>query len=473
MTELVDRCLLLGFEGRTAPDRIRRLAAAGLGGVILFADNLGEPEEIAGLVAALRSERPELLVALDEEGGTVTRLEARHGSSFPDALTLGTVDDVELTREVARSVAGALAKVGANLNLAPVVDVNSDPANPVIGVRSFGADPRRVAAHGVAFVEGTQERGVGACAKHFPGHGDTTVDSHFGLPRIGRGLEQLREVELVPFRAVIEAGVEAIMTAHVHFTALDEAPATLSRPILTGLLREELGFGGAVVTDALEMEAIAGSVGVARGAVRSLQAGADLLCIGREAPQEDARLALQEAMRDGTLATERLEEAAGRVDRLALAARTPAAGEVDRHLGVEAARRAVSVAGEIRLAAPPVVIELLSGRGAGIGGASGSLLDELRVREPAVDGERLDAPPPDVDELLARAEGRPLVVSAEEPHRYPWQRDVLQRVRTGRPEAIVVAFGVPDPQPLDPPVLTAHGSARVAVAAAAERLLRP
>ena len=471
MNELVDRCLLLGFEGQTAPERIRRLAADGLGGVVLFADNLGEPDDVARLIATLRSERPELLVALDEEGGTVTRLEARHGSSFPDSLTLGTVDDVRLTRAVAGSIAGTLAAVGANVNLAPVVDVNSNPANPVIGVRSFGADPRKVAAHGVAFVEGTQDRGVAACAKHFPGHGDTTVDSHFGLPRIGRDVQQLQEVELVPFRAAIEAGVEAVMTAHICFSALDDAPATLSRRIVTGLLREELGFSGVVMTDALEMGAIAQSVGVAQGAVRSLQAGADLLCIGTEATQEDARLALRAAARDGSLPLERLEEAASRVDRLADAARAPEPGDVDRGLGLRAARRGLCAAGEIRLAAPPVVIELRSARRGGIGGASGSLLEEISVREPAADGARFDTRPPDVEALLARADGRALVVAVEEPHRHGWQREVLERVRAARPEAIVVTLGVPDPQPLDPPTLVAPGRARVVVAAAAERLL--
>ncbi len=471
MTQIVERCLLLGFQGRTAPDRVRRLAADGLGGVILFADNIAEPEQLERLTEALRSERPELLIAIDEEGGSVTRLEVRQGSSFPDSLTLGAVDDPELTRAVAASIANALAAAGINLNLAPVLDVNSNPSNPVIGVRSFGDDPRRVAAHGVAFVEGTQERGVAACAKHFPGHGDTSVDSHLDLPRIDRSLDELREVELVPFRAAIEAGVQAIMTAHIAFGALDEAPATLSRRVVTGLLRDELGFRGAIVTDALEMAAIAQTVGIGEGAVRALQAGADLVCIGSEEPQQEARRALLAALREGRLSTERLAEAAGRVDRLAGAASAPAPGDVDRKLGLEAARRALRSNGDVRVVAPPVVIELVSGGGGGAGRLAGSVLDELVTGEPATRGVRLSSPSPELGELLAQADGGPLVVVVCEPHRHGWQRALLERVRAARPDAIVVVLGVPDPEPLDAPVLVANGSARVAAAAAAERLL--
>ena len=199
------------------------------------------------------------------------------------------------------------------MNLAPVADANTNPLNPVIGVRSFGADPELVARHVEAFVAGTQRQGVAACAKHFPGHGDTSVDSHHDLPVVEGDLE----AALLPFRAAIGAGVRAVMTGHLRVPALDELPATLSRRILTGLLREELGFEGLVVTDALEMRAISAGVGVEEGAVLALAAGADSLCLGHdlhEAAVGAVVRAIVAAVRAGRLPLERLEEAAARVD---------------------------------------------------------------------------------------------------------------------------------------------------------------
>ena len=199
----------------------------------------------------------------------MTRLEAARGSSFPGNLALGVVDDPTLTAEVAAAIAGRLARCGVNMNLAPVADVNTNPDNPVIGVRSFGADPELVARHVAAFVEGTQRQGVAACAKHFPGHGDTAVDSHEDLPVVGGDLE----AALLPFRAAIAAGVRAVMTAHLVVPTLDEVPATLSSRILRRLLRDELGFDGLVLTDALEMRAISAGVGVEEGGCARLGCG--------------------------------------------------------------------------------------------------------------------------------------------------------------------------------------------------------
>ena len=234
---LAAACLLPSFPGDEVPDWVLRLLERGLGGITLFAYNVRDPDQLASLTARLR-EAGDSLLAIDEEGGDVTRLEASTGSSFPGNLALGVVDDTSLTSEVAAAIAGRLARCGVNLNLAPVADVNTNPDNPVIGVRSFGADPELVSRHVAAFVEGTQRQGVAACAKHFPGHGDTAVDSHVGLPVVAGELE----AALLPFRAAIAAGVQAVMTAHLVVPALDEGPATLSRRILTQLLREELGF---------------------------------------------------------------------------------------------------------------------------------------------------------------------------------------------------------------------------------------
>jgi beta-glucosidase-like glycosyl hydrolase len=278
MSEL-DACLLARFAGTRPPDWLCRWLDDGLGGVLLFADNITDPAQLRALAADLRAHNPEVLIAADEEGGIITRVEARTGSSYPGNSALGAVGDTGLTRRVAASIGAMLAAGGVNLDLAPTADVDSNPANPVIGVRSFGADPGQVAAHTAAFVEGIQSNLVAACAKHFPGHGRSDADSHVALPVVGDSLRELSEADLVPFRAAIEAGVRSVMTAHVVFPAVDQVPATISRRFLAGLLRGELGFGGVIITDALGMTAIGDSEASAEGAVRSLAAGADLLCL--------------------------------------------------------------------------------------------------------------------------------------------------------------------------------------------------
>ncbi|WP_282202983.1 glycoside hydrolase family 3 N-terminal domain-containing protein [Kitasatospora fiedleri] len=329
LLRLADGVLQPGFDGLTAPDWVRRRLADGLGSVLLFGRNFAPPPggraQAAALVGQLRAEHPDILVAVDEEGGDVTRLEWATGSSYPGNLALGTVDDEDLTRAVARSIGRDLAALGIDLDYAPDADVNSDPRNPVIGVRSFGADPALVARHTAAWVRGLQEGGAAACAKHFPGHGDTVVDSHLGLPTVTADLAELERVALPPFRAATAAGARAVMTAHLLLPALDpEHPATVSPRVLTGLLRERLGFDGLVVTDAVEMRAVADRYGHAGAAVRALAAGADLVCLGDRgsAAEYDAlRSAVARAVRTGDLPEERLAEAAARVAAFARWAR--------------------------------------------------------------------------------------------------------------------------------------------------------
>ena len=256
LDRLARGCILAGFAGTTAPAWLSRELDEGLGGVVLFARNVGEQEELRNLTGSIRVS-PETVVAIDEEGGDVTRLEADRGSSVPGHLALGAVDDLALTEQIARALADELSAVGITLNLAPVADVNTNPLNPVIGVRSFGADPALVSRHVAVFVTGLQAGGVAACAKHFPGHGATDVDSHLDLPVVRATREELLAGELLPFRAAVAAGARAIMSAHLVVPSIDEVPATLSHAQLTGLLRDELGFTRAIVTDALEMKAVA------------------------------------------------------------------------------------------------------------------------------------------------------------------------------------------------------------------------
>jgi beta-N-acetylhexosaminidase len=256
-----------------------------------------------------------LLLSTDQEGGRVARFGSTPFTRMPAALAVGQRGDTRLGEAAARVTAAELAAVGINWDFAPVADVNSNPDNPVIGDRAFGRTPDVVAEMVTAQVAGYQEGGVLACAKHFPGHGDTALDSHFDLPTLPFGLAAMQQRELIPFRAAITAGVASVMTAHLLFPALDpELPATLSHSILTGLLREQMGFDGIIVTDCLEMKAVANHWGTARAAVLAVKAGADMLLVCHTlARQRETFVALLDAARSGELPAERLNEAVGRI----------------------------------------------------------------------------------------------------------------------------------------------------------------
>ena len=244
---LAYRVMLGAFAGPEVPDWLPTAYANGLAGVCLYGNNMAPTSDIADLAHAVRALDPTAVLALDEEGGDVTRLHAREGSPHPGNAALGAYDDVVTTQTIAAGIGAELARAGVWLDLAPSADINSNPRNPVIGTRSFGADPALVARHTVAYVSGLASQGVAASVKHFPGHGDTSADSHLGLPRVTAGADVLRSRELVPFVAAMEAAT--VMTSHVLLEAFDDQePATLSRAVLTGLLRDELGFGGVIVT---------------------------------------------------------------------------------------------------------------------------------------------------------------------------------------------------------------------------------
>ena len=288
LDRLAAACIFPSFPGYQAPGWALRRIEGGLGGICLFAYNVHDRGQLSELTASLRSGRPDLLIGIDEEGGDVTRLEVDRGSSYPGNGALGVVDDEELTEDVAAAIGADLAAVGVNLDFAPVADVNVNPANPVIGIRSFGTSSELVARHVAAFVTGLQSQGVAACAKHFPGHGSTEQDSHLVLPVVTGDFRD----GLLPFRAAIEAGVQTIMTAHVRVPELDDMPATVSRSVVHDLLRVELGYKGLVIADALEMKGLSESVGIERGAVLSLAAGVDALLVGHDLG-EDAVEAVQ------------------------------------------------------------------------------------------------------------------------------------------------------------------------------------
>jgi beta-N-acetylhexosaminidase len=472
----LDRCLLARFPGTRPPDWLRRWLDDGLGGVLLFADNISGPAQLRALADDLRAHNPDLLIAADEEGGIVTRVEARTGSSYPGNGALGAVGDPGLTRRVAASIGAMLAAGGVNLDLAPAADVDSNPANPVIGVRSFGADPGQVAAHTAAFVGGIQSNLVAACAKHFPGHGRADADSHVALPVVGASLRELGETDLVPFRAAIGAGVRSVMTAHVVFPAVDEVPATISRRFLAGLLREELGFGGVIVTDSLGMAAIGDDQASAEGAVRALAAGADLLCLpAQPAAQMRAREALAAALRDRVLPGGRVAESAARVRALGAWARARLDGPPDPMLGAEAARRALLVdTVNVPLPGPPYVIDAGARMSGLLADHAGSLLGVLGTQDPGVDGARLAEPGDELEELIERGAGRPLVLVVSDAHRRAWQRELIGRVLARRPDTVVVGTGTArDAGLARGSYLGTLGAGRANLAAAAEVLLGP
>ncbi|MEV6318765.1 glycoside hydrolase family 3 N-terminal domain-containing protein [Streptomyces sp. NPDC051776] len=484
-----------GFTGTRAPDWVLRRLGDGLAAVGLFGRNIASPDQLAALTTQLRAERGDVLVAIDEEGGDVTRLEVRTGSSFPGNLALGAVDDTALTRSVARELGRRLAECGCNLDWAPSADVNSNPDNPVIGVRSFGAEPDLVARHTAAYIEGLQSVGVAACAKHFPGHGDTDVDSHHDLPRVGADLTTLHARELVPFRAAVRAGAKAVMSAHILLPALDpDRPATLSPQVLHGLLRapapeDGLGFDGLIVTDGMEMRAISAAYGLERGSVLALAAGADAICVGGGLADEETVLrlrdALVQAVRDGRLAEERLADAASRVRALAAwtvsgpGARSGAGAAADPGAGLEAARRAVRVTGAdgyepargpVFVAAFTPVANIAVGAETpwGVGAELVRMLPGTGTDSygrPGTDGE---GPSAMIARVLADAADRRIVAVVRDVHRHRWMAAALASLVAARPDTVVVEMGVPQAPPSGALHIATHGAARVCGRAAAE-----
>jgi beta-N-acetylhexosaminidase len=469
LERLAAACLFPGFAGVMLPDELRDWLERGLGGVVLFARNVRDREQLGALTAALRAERPDLLIATDEEGGDVTRLEAASGSSYPGNRALGAVDDVELTEQVGAAIGSELAEVGVNLDLAPVADVNTNPHNPVIGVRSFGADADLVARHVTAFVSGLQRVGVAACAKHFPGHGGTEHDSHHELPIVSEGLEEA----LPPFRAAVAADVRAVMTAHIRLPEFGEAPATLNRELLHGLLRSELRFSGLVMTDALEMRAVSATVGVEDGAVLALRAGADALCLGSDLPPGSVHRAIVDAVRNGRLDEGRLQEAAERVSE---AASWAAGASPDtlarREVGAAAARRALEIEGTAALSRPALVVELSPAPSIAAGAAGRGLGKSLRSHIPATEVVRLADAPTDAARLLAGHPDNQLVIVVRDAHRHAWQRAATESLLAAADPVIVVETGLPVWRPSAAAgYVVTHGAGRVNVEAAVEALL--
>ena len=338
--------LLVGFEGKVAPPALlERIAAGRVGGVILFTRNLGEPAEVASLNAALQAATPAgdppLIISVDQEGGRVQRIRAPN-TVWPAMSRVGAQGDEAYTAAVGRALGGEIASLGFNVDYAPILDVHTNPDNPIIGDRAFGTEPRAATAQALAFWRGLESSGVRGCGKHFPGHGDTATDSHLELPRVDHGEPRLREIELAPFAAAARAGVPMLMTAHVVYPAIDARPATMSRRWLTEILRGELGYRGVVVSDDLDMKAVADRYPVEETVVQGLLAGVDCFLACRD-PEVQARAeaALDRAIADDATARARYEESVGRVRAFrATLLREAATGVVDRTAHAALAGRA-------------------------------------------------------------------------------------------------------------------------------------
>jgi beta-N-acetylhexosaminidase len=463
--------VLASFVGPTAPPWALEGLADGLAGVVLFGSNVVDPEQLAGLSATLRGAGDEPVVAIDEEGGDVTRLAHATGSPYPGNAALGAADDPALTRQVYRALGAELAAVGVTLDLAPSVDVNTAADNPIIGTRAFSDDPQRVARHGAAAVAGLHDVGVAACVKHFPGHGATREDSHLALPTVDVPLDVLRARELVPFRAALAAGARCVMTAHIRIPELTgDRPATLSAAAMGTLLREELGFDGVVVTDALDMHGASAGIGVPAAAAEAFVAGADLLCLGSApgpAVVAATVAAVAEAVRQGRVPADRLDRARERIAAL----RRPPGGTlpVDRSAALRAARAAVRLHGAPPVLHRPLVAQLVAPATIAAGPVPWGITPWL----PPGGGEvvEVEETGPAPAELLSRAAGRSLVVVVRDAHRYPWMATAIERLVAERPDAVVVEMGLPVWRPEHGGAyLATHGAARANAVAALEVL---
>ncbi len=463
LDEKVGQLMLLGFGGTKMDGTIARfLDDMKPGGVALFTRNIDTPEQAMRLIRDVRAHDPAgvpMFVAVDQEGGNVVRV--KHDATIlPSAMALGATGDPSLARRAGEALGRDLRLLGFNMNLAPVLDVNSNPNNPVIGIRSFGESPREVGQLGIAYIQGMQSQGVIPVAKHFPGHGDTDSDSHYHLPVLPHDKARLEEVELHPFARAFSEGLDAIMTAHIALPALGDdgekdLPATVNPRVLTGLLRDELGYDGLVITDGLEMQGIVQRFGSGEAAVRAIIAGADVVMVlWFPEKKREVRDALKEAVLSGRIPEWRFNQAVRRV--LTEKARhglfsaklvevkkgLDALAHADRHVVDEIAQKAITVVKNDHDTLPlkkdekvvvastePLFAEMLHER---LGAATLHLPLAPTHERTAADAARLVEMAKDADVIVIGMENLD-------------HRLVVERARQALPKAkvVVVSFGSP------------------------------
>jgi beta-N-acetylhexosaminidase len=469
----VGKLFMFGFEGTSiSPEACALVQDAQAAAIILFAGNCESPDQVRELTDSLQrlaaeAHRSPLLIATDQEGGAVQRI-LSPATEWPGNMALGAAADPELPRRVGGAIARELRAMGINWCLAPVVDVNNNPDNPIIGIRSFGADANNVASLGAALIRGLQEGGVAACAKHFPGHGDTTQDSHVTLPSVPHNAERLWRIELPPFDAAVHAQVCSIMSAHVTFPALEPragVPATLSRGVITGLLRNGMRFQGLIVADALEMAAVADRFGIGEAAVLALQAGVDVLpvCSGFER-QKEALQAVDRALQEGRIAPDLVDRSASRRARALMRSLGVTQPSMDvigcpDHLALasEVARRSVTLvrnqAGLIPLALSPrqKVLAIWFRRlprtpVSQEERAASALHDALREHHQAVSSIAvdMDPTPEQIAACVRKARSSAAVVAGTlDVHLHPSQAELVKALHAEAKKLIVAAAGYP------------------------------
>jgi beta-N-acetylhexosaminidase len=457
LAAVVGQSLMVRFEGPVfTADARAAFREMRPGGVLFFADNITGREQVHALTAELQAEAlalgmPPLLIAADQEAGIVSRLPADMVTP-PGAMALSAIGDPAAIEQAARITGRQLREVGINVNFAPVVDVNNNPANPVIRTRSFGDTVRTVVTGALATIEGLTAERIVSCVKHFPGHGDTNVDSHLGLPVIPHSLDRLHEIELAPFKAAIAAGVPGVMTTHIVFPELDAHPATLSHRILTGLLREELGFDGLIFTDSLSMDAIDDRYGLADCAIRCKGAGVDVLEANESLANQLVRFrALVSAVDDGSLDPDLFRSTVDRLNHLRRAfdlhTPTPALAEPDLTLRQEAeglaARTIVALGANpfVPLAAdePALVIDvqrLRSSEAEDPFNRGGIIRDGILARLPQVRVSTLSHQPRGEEVTFAAnaaRRARTLVAMTRDATDFPYQVDLLRAAISNLP----------------------------------------
>ena len=491
----IGQLMMIGFEGTTVDAELRRIIVDyHVGGVILFARNVESPEQVAHLTnelqkIALESGHPGLFIGIDQEGGRVARLTEKTGfTEFPSVMAIAATGDPENARRMAAAMAAEMRTVGINVDFAPDLDVNNHPSNPVIGTRSFSSDPAKVAEYGIAFAQGLQENGVLAFGKHFPGHGDTGVDSHIDLPRVPHDRARLDDVELFPFRAAIQSDIAGIMSAHVTFPSIDSTPglaSTLSRPVLTGLLRNELGYDGLIATDSLEMGALA-----AHGypppvaAALAFAAGADLMLFNRDhAMHRDAFTNLLQTIESGKVSQEQLNSSGRRIleakrkysilyptliDEPIKPGRSTATAE-HHALALELAQKAITLLKDgasllpLKLVDPLLVIETAAAKG--LGTLLGATTFEIN-NDP--DGQSI------ATALSMAHDANKIIVATTDVSFYPGQVKLVNELIVKNPNIVLISVRTPydiHMLPMVPTVLAAYGGNLPTLQALAEVLM--
>ncbi|MDX2273125.1 MAG: beta-N-acetylhexosaminidase [Cyanobacteriota bacterium] len=490
--EKLGQLFMVYFEGSTLSAQLRQMINEWhVGGVILYhiTGNIESPAQVAGLVQSIQAEaRLPLWVSIDQEGGAVVRL--REGVTvFPSQMAVAATGSLDFARQMAQGIGQELRAMGITMNFSPVLDVNSNPDNPIIGTRAFGSRPEQVAAFGLAMVEGYRQAGVVGTVKHFPGHGDTDIDSHLGLPTVLHPLDHLEQVELYPFREAIQAGCEAMMTAHVLVPALDPTrPATLSPVVMQTLLREKLGFGGVLITDSLTMGALDSHYRVAEAAEQALLAGADILLFGADVGHTPAEAGvayhhLLSLVESGQISGQRLDQSLTRILSLKAAYGLLPSTPVPHPLDCLASPTQQNLARQIAQASitlvrdPQQKLPIQAEKSLLViwPRSAGNLGSALQAHHPQAQTLPLALNPSQADILQVQqlaATVDQVVVGSLQVARYPQQRQMIQALPPDK--LVVVALGSPydlNGLPDIDTYLVGYGDGEATVAALAEVLM--